>query len=330
MLANKSVRWGFAIVLACGAAAQAATVSFVADYSNEGANEGFNDPTLGAQRKTAFQYALNLWGNRLQSSYSGETIRVLATFDPLGGTASSAVLGAAGTASFIREFGSSNPKYMAGTWFPAALANHLKQSDQFTSGKGNEINATFNSDVDNSTVLGTKDFYYGTDASPGTDDDFVTVALHEIAHGLGFDGTIKADGSYDFSGSQPSIYDKFLSSGGNSLTGMTNAQRLAAIKSNNLVWTGTDGKAGNGGSEFKLYAPTTYSAGSSVYHVDQSLTDLMAPDYQGANHTPSGRDLGILSDIGWDIIPVPEPASISMLGLLVMGQLLKRRRAAVS
>lgn len=323
MLANKMARWGFVVALACGASAQAA-ITFVADYSNEGANEGFNDATLGAQRKSAFQFALNIWGSKLQNSYVGETIRVLATFDPKGGDANSAVLGSAGNAGLLANYSPpANPKYQTNTWYVAALANHIKKADQYTTGAGNEIVAEFNSDVDNSTVLGTDDFYYGTDGNAGSDSDFVTVALHEVAHGLGFTGTIKSDGS--FNGGLPTIYDRFLENGGNALTGMTNAQRLAAIKSNALYWTGADGKAANGNADIKMYAPTTYSAGSSVYHVDQSLTDLMTPSYQNVNHNPSARDLGILSDIGWDLAPVPEPASFAVIGLLAAGQLLRRR-----
>ncbi|MCC7349683.1 MAG: hypothetical protein IT446_03865 [Phycisphaerales bacterium] len=323
MQLKKSALWGFVFAISCTTAAQAA-ITFVADYSGDGANEGFNDATLGAQRKAAFQYALNIWSTKLQSSYVGETIRVLATFDPLGGDGSSATLGQAGPAGINANFSPpANPKYQTNTWFPAALANHIKQSDLYTSSNGNEITAQFNSDVDNSTVLGNVDFYYGTDGNGGSDSDFISVVLHEVAHGLGFTGTIKSDGS--FNGALPTIYDRFLENGGNALTGMTNAQRLAAIKSDALYWTGADGTAANGNSQIKMYAPSTYSAGSSVYHVDQSLTDLMAPIYQGVNHNPSARDLGILSDIGWDLAPVPEPASFAVIGLLAASQLLRRR-----
>ncbi len=171
MLAKKVVRWGFVVALACSASAQAA-ITFVADYSNEGATEGFNDATLGAQRKAAFQFALNIWGTKLQNSYLGETIRVMATFDNLGGTASSAVLGSAGPAGLNANYSPPvNPKYQTNTWYAAALANHIKQSDLYTSGSGNEISAQFNSDVDNATVLGSKDFYYGTDGNAGSDSE---------------------------------------------------------------------------------------------------------------------------------------------------------------
>ena len=58
---------------------QAATL--VPNYSLDGANEGFNDPTLGAQRKAAFEYALGLWSAVLGDAYTGETIVVDAQFN---------------------------------------------------------------------------------------------------------------------------------------------------------------------------------------------------------------------------------------------------------
>ena len=81
---------------------------------------------------------------------------------------------------------------MADTWYAAALANELSGGD--VNGATSEIVAVMNSDVDNSTVLGAIDWYYGTDGnppetSPGSgkfDEDFVTVVLHEVGHGLGF------------------------------------------------------------------------------------------------------------------------------------------------
>src|SRR5215510_10120896 len=71
----------------------------------DGPGEGFNDPsapdlastiggnngaTLGAQRLIAFQYAGNIWANRLSSPVE---IRVDANFDPLSCDSTSATLG---------------------------------------------------------------------------------------------------------------------------------------------------------------------------------------------------------------------------------------------
>src|SRR5437870_889424 len=79
--------WG--MVLVASPVAHAATFTVI---NNDGAGEGFNDPTpvapiggnigatLGTQRLIAFQRAADIWGALLSSAV---TIRVNATFDPL-------------------------------------------------------------------------------------------------------------------------------------------------------------------------------------------------------------------------------------------------------
>src|SRR5689334_4791793 len=85
------------LVAAAGLAQAAATITIV---NGNGPGVGFNDPTpaapvggnpgttLGQQRLNAFQYVASLWGAQLDSTV--ET-RILATFEPLTCTASSAV-----------------------------------------------------------------------------------------------------------------------------------------------------------------------------------------------------------------------------------------------
>ena len=82
--------------------AEAATIVIV---NNDGAGEGFNDPTpaapvggnpgttIGQQRLNVFQHAADIWGGLLPSDV---TIRVRATFDALSCDATGAVLGARG------------------------------------------------------------------------------------------------------------------------------------------------------------------------------------------------------------------------------------------
>jgi hypothetical protein len=172
-----------ALALSAGSPAFA-DITFVPNYL-DGATEGFNDPTLGAQRKAAFQFALNIWGQQFSSAYAGETITVNAQMDPLG----AGVLGAAGTTQLFSD---------GSTLYGSALANHLNGSD--INGV-NEIQAVFNSSF--------PDWYFGTDANPANDEwDFVTVVLHEVAHGMNFFSGIGSSGAY--SNTLPGIYDRFL------------------------------------------------------------------------------------------------------------------------
>lgn len=271
-------------------------VRFAANYL-DAAGEGFYDSTLGAQRRAAFEYALGIWSSLLPRSYVGETITVDVYFDPLGGSAFGAELAHAGPNQVHWDFSGG----VASTVYGDALANHLHKGDLVTG--RSEIVATFNSDVDNPTVLGSRSWYYGTDGNCGSDSDFVSVVLHEMGHGLDFLSQYYSwDGGY-YNG-YPGIYDRFLElSGGADMTAMSNADRKAAAVSNNLYWSGASGISGNGGVRPKIYAPSSIEPGSSLSHTDETLYkyDLMSPMYSGPNHDPGSIDLGMLADMGWSV-----------------------------
>jgi hypothetical protein len=152
--------------------------------------EGFNDPTpavpvggnpgttLGEQRIHAFQHAAAIWGSRI---HSPEPIEVYAAFEPLSCSSSSAVLGTTGTAAVWSDFpGATLPE----TWYGSALANRLAgfDLDPFYP----DIFAFFNSDLGGSGCLDGVSWYLGLDGNHGAGMDLVTVFLHELAHGLGF------------------------------------------------------------------------------------------------------------------------------------------------
>src|ERR1041384_5620141 len=131
---------------------------------------GFNDPTpaapvggnagttLGQQRLIAFQHAADIWGARLDSNVP---IRIRAQFTPLGTN----VLGSAGPVSVARDFPNAP---LPGTWYHVALANKLAGVDLLPA--NDDINANFSS---------TFNFYLGLDNNHGSQNDLVTVLLHE-------------------------------------------------------------------------------------------------------------------------------------------------------
>lgn len=317
--------------LVVGGTALGDAISLVPNYT-DGPSEGFNEPVVGAQRRAAFEYALGIWSGILNASYTGETIVVDAAFNNLGGSSTSAVLGSAGSTFLNRDFGGTHPEYLTNTWYGAALANHMQGADGFPT--NSEISSQYNTDVDDSTVLGTTDWYYGTDGNNGSDIDFVTVALHELAHGLNISAVMNSSGAFlEFpggSGAKPGIYDRFLEdAGGTDLTAMaSDAARASAIRSTDLFWNGANGALHNGGVRPELYAPTTYAGGSSVSHLDEATygNELTSPFYSGPDHEPSNMERGMLDDMGWDVNYIPEPASLAAMGLF--GLMLLRRRAA--
>jgi PA domain/FlgD Ig-like domain len=220
--------------------ARAATITIV---NNDAAGEGFNDPTpvspvggnpgttRGAQRLNVFNQAAAIWGSILSSNV---TIQVVAQFDPQFCTSTNAVLGSAGPQTVHSDFPGAE---FAGTWYAQALANKLAGSDLDPSA---DIEATFNSDVDNSTCLGSVDWYYGLDGNEGGNVELLPVVLHEIGHGLGF-LTLADAGSGQLLANTPDVFSHFMidKTLGLHWDEMTDGQRqFSAVNNGNLAWDG--------------------------------------------------------------------------------------------
>lgn len=242
----------FAATLACalaaalagaGAAQAAATIVIV---NQNAPGEGFNDPTpaepvggntgttLGEQRLIAFQRAADIWGATLDSDV---TIRIGAAFVPLFCTSNSAVLGSAGAYEIWADFENA-PR--ANTWYPAALASKLAGAD-LTAPEDPHIIARFNSRLGLfPDCLPGAPFYLGLDRRTNGQIDLVTVLLHEMAHGLGFQTFTDDETGLEFFGI-PSIWDHFLVNNNTNVpwVAMTPEQRrISAITWRGLSWDG--------------------------------------------------------------------------------------------
>ena len=285
--------------------------------NNDGPGEGFNDPTpvapvggnpgvtLGQQRLNAFTYAANIWA---QCLFSNVTIEVDAQMNPLFCNAGGAVLGSAGATTVHRDY-TGAPK--AATWYCQALANSLHGAD-LAPGTA-DLSAQFNSDIDNNNAcLNGINWYYGLDANPpGADIDFVTVVLHEIGHGIGFQTFQNSAGVW--LGGFPDAYGCLMYHDGNAppdYPSMSNAQRGACnIGDPELVWDGACAITFGGNIPLtsgvlngrpRLHGPNPYQGGSSLSHWSSALfpNQLMEPFYAGPDHTMD-LDLQLLKDTGW-------------------------------
>ena len=191
---------------------------------------GNSGTTLGQQRLNVYQQAAARWTTMLDTNVD---IVVEASFAALQCDDEGTVLGQAGPKAVRRDFANA-PR--PGVWYPIALANKFAGTD--LSPNVADIAMTFNSAVDNATCLGASNWYYGFDGNEGNHSDFYVVALHELAHGLGFAGATRAPGFRD---GLPSIFDvhTFDRTAGLRWDQMNEAQRQISITNTaNVVWDG--------------------------------------------------------------------------------------------
>jgi hypothetical protein len=250
------------------------------------------------QAQAAFQRALDIWGQVISSPVP---IKVDAVYERLG----SGTLGQAGAWNHFRDFGAA-PR--TGTFYPSALANALSGQDLDTTEP--DIFASFNSNLGS--------WYFGTDGNPPSGTyDFLSVVLHEIGHGLGFAGAMYLEGSSGGWGVSnppfPRIYDRFTTDSNRRLLTNTSvypnpSTALAnALRSGNVYFDSALTNASDGTGRARLYAPSTWSPGSSYSHLNEttypagSANSLMTPFLSKAEavHSPGPLTLCMLEAMGW-------------------------------
>ncbi|MEO8603007.1 MAG: hypothetical protein ABI629_10555 [bacterium] len=301
--------------LAAPGLGRAATIRVI---NRDGAGEGFNDSTaaapvggnhgttIGAQRLIAFQYAADRWGERLASSVE---IRVGANFDPLPCDSNSVTLGQAGPVDMFRDFAGA-PR--ANTLYAAALADALAGVDMAPT--HDDIDANFNSDF-GTTCAFQGGWYYGLDGASSDDDsDFVTVVLHELAHGLGFITLVDVDSGARFNGFDDAFMQFLVDTGtGKTFDEMTNVERRAATTATgDLRWNGPQVAAVSGAlssgvdafGQVEIYAPPFAQQGSSLSHWSTAVDpyQLLAPFLMGPLHDVGLAEPALL-DLGWTAQP---------------------------
>ncbi len=202
------------------------------------------------------------------------------------------------------------------------------------------ITANFNPKIDTDEGLGSTRWYYGINsAAPNNDVDFISTAMHEIVHGLGFISLVWVgeDKSFVCFNGQPAIdhtagskfcgLDDVFSlqmvdyNGGDERPFMelSDEERLDAMRSRNeLQWTSEEAathernifRDQNAGYVL-MYAPATLEPGSSVSHLFQSpnpfgtsYRELMTPKQRD-----NLRELGLAEPMLWAVGWNPQPKS---------------------
>ncbi len=335
------------------APAAAATITIV---NLDAAGEGFNDPTVvaaeggntaltrGGQRLQLFQAAADVWASKLASNVA---IKVGAKFDPFPVdqcTTMGGVLGFAGPTDLYT--GASLPR--PNTLYVVAEVEAITGSNANTT--NNELNATFNTNVDAGCLGAGSRFWYGTNPAipvPGNRVALFPVVLHEIAHGLGFLSFVcvqpEGCGPGNPQGSELAGLDDAWSV----LTRdrvlnlhwgqMSVAQRADSLNNDpNVIWDGaavtaalptlqpgTTGTNGSGAARrLRLHTPATVQPGSSVSHWTSAAAGpdlLMEPSLSAGVFDDVDLTVPLFADIGWPLIAganqppvITRPASITV------------------
>lgn len=228
-----------------------------------------------------------------------------------------ALLGLGGTTTLFFDF-SGVP---SGVLYPQALANAIsgRDVDPDTADARLLFNAKLDNNVDWPDCLGGGDWYYGLGTPPDPKDvSFYHTALHELAHGLGFQSYADFETGELFTvrGYPQGINDAFLlrlrhlhlgELRSLALADMTAPERAAAARDDgDLVWVGEEVdalagilSAGTNMGKVRMYAPATFTPGGSVSHFDLSLVpdELMEPLTSPSFDARLAE--AALHDIGW-------------------------------
>ena len=247
--------------------------------------------------KNAFQQAVDIWASMITSN---QTIKIDAYWQALGEN----VLGSAGPTNFYADY---DGMYQSNTYYPICLAEKMMNSE-LNDATQPDIIAFFNSEAD---------WYYGVDGNtPSGLYDLTTVVLHEICHGLGFVGSITVEdnkGYWGWGDQKTFAFDNLLVDDANQSIMDVSAYPNASTNLKDVLCGAPlyfNGPITNAsyGDKIKLYTPTTWSEGSSVYHLDRIFEDtnntlmLHSINTQTSIHDPGPVVLAMLKDIGWNSI----------------------------
>jgi hypothetical protein len=214
------------------------------DYA-DAAGTGFHDATLAADRQAAMQYVANRWSRLLGGR---QTVNIRATYNELQCVAGQgAVLAAAGPTFVFQDVPGGEP----GVWYPGATAEAVARTDlsgtEFPDADPADLVIFFNSAIDDECLGTGTGYYYGLDGNtPAGQISFVTVAMHEMGHGLGFTGLTDLQSGALFLG-DPDIFTTkiFDNVADKSWDEMTRAQRRrSAIRDGQVAFTGKRARRG--------------------------------------------------------------------------------------
>ena len=320
---------GFAVLggtLALSEKPASGQVEFNFNYTD--VNVGFNDAVFGAARRAALESSANI----VESVFSNYTATI--TIDVNGSVTTDGVLASAGS-TYSAPF--------PGIGFGDRGDVGLK----ILGGNAADPNGAV---ADGTINWNFQDFSweYGTDFQVN-EFDFVSTAIHEIAHTTGFLSGISQNGTdlWGAAAGTPSTWEAFDEFVGDSAGALIddatfeidiarwNAASVGGSGADGLFFYGANAMAENGGNAVNLYSPGPWEAGSSGSHLDDSqyngqyVMEAAAAPGMGVREF-SDLEVAIFRDIGFTnaISAVPEPGSLILLGAMSTVLVSRRRRTS--
>ena len=255
------------------------------------------DPLFPSEAKAAVEHAVDIWAQSLETVVP---IDMRAVWDSLPPN----VLAQSSPYEVWSDF---DGALLPNLNYASALANQLAGEDLNPAAP--DFVVKFAKDVD---------WHLGIDGQMVEGAyDLVTVALHEMAHGLGYLGSANHNGVSGFLGLEgiPFVYDEFVEDSNqepilNYTSGTVSLGN--AFESDGLYWSGINGQNAQGFGRPRLYAPSSWAGGASFSHLREDtyspgdVNSLMTPFLGTAEviHSPGAIAVAMMKDMGWSLPPV--------------------------
>lgn len=281
-------------------------------------NITYSDPPTGAI--TAMEMAADIWSSVISSSVPINMEIVFSSNMPAGALAGTLP----GTIYMIYNHGHLEP-----------LAYHVAAAEKIT---GRELNEPDDPDII-ITFNRTVNWYYGTDGNPSSlQQDFVSVAMHEMAHGLGFYGLFYVDeddlGDYIWWPNY-TVFDYFLEDAAHnklindSIFPAPSSELYERLTHPPIFFNSPVMVSRNDNKKAELFIPYIWDSGSSLYHLAERYNNsenamMTYSQARGESiHDPGPITTDMFSDMSWvytriehdslkDIEDVSKPLSVAV------------------